>query len=331
MVKEIGPGISFRKQLDLANEYFAKRKNTTGEKIFEFDLKEITYRHVVSFVEEKGERLTLPQPFTTGASERISLPCYMESLGLLDINKIKIGTSPLVIEDIQLLYSIEKPAVKNRFSAKSFGLSSQNRKTLNETQIEIYERIYTQLLENASFLGRPKIEEQFAEIFSWLLKKASYCLEEPSFLKEKSAKWLNENGKKKYVQMEDEFFLPFIHEKLKDEFGDKVAKKPEQFGGELDLLFSEIPLELKVRKNSKESLADVINEKYAPASQSATYAAITRLGFVLVLDVPQNKNEITNLDVCFKVIEKVFNDESLKTSIVVCIFYCNLPIPSSAK
>ena len=255
----------------------------------------------------------------------------METIGLIDINKLKISSSPCDINDIELIYSVNKPAIKNRYLAKSFGLSANQRKTLNETQLEIYERIYRKLQENACFIGRPNIEEQFVSIFHWLLKKVTYCLEEPSFLKEKSKLWLQENSDKKYIQMEDNFFLPFLNERLKDEFGDLISKKPEKFGGEVDLLFSELPLELKVRRNSDDSLIDVINEKYAPASQSATYSAVTRLGFVLVLDLPQNTNSLTNLDVCFKVIEKDYDNDSLKTNIVVCIFHCNLPKLSSAK
>jgi len=330
-VAELGAGVTSRKQIEFANEYFDERQNRTGEISFEFNLKEIKYRHLLSTIEENGERLTLPQPLTTGASERINIPFFMESIGHLDINKFKVTSSPLQIEDIDLSYSINKPAIKNRYLAESYGLSATQRRVLNETQIEIYEKIYKKLLNAACFVGRPSLQEQFSVIFPWLLKKVSICLEEPSFLKEKSTKWLDENKDRKYIQMEDDFFLPFLHERLKDEFGDLISKKPEKFGGEVDLLYSELPLELKVRKNSTESLVDVINEKYAPASQAATYAAITRLGFVLVLDLPLKGNDATNLDACFKIIEKDFDNESLSTCIVVCIFYCNLPTPSLAK
>ncbi len=330
-VEELGAGVSYRKQMEFANEYFKERQERTGEKSFEFNLKEIKYRHLLSTIEENGERFTLPQALTTGASERINIPFFMESIGLLDVNKLKISSLPLQIEDIEILYSINKPSVKNKYSAKSFGLDANKRRILNESQIEIFERFYTKLFENACFIGRPKLEQQFSEIFHWLIRKVSICLEEPSFLKEKSSKWLDENDSKKYVQMEDDFFLPFLHERLKDEFGDLISKKPEKFGGEVDLLYDELPIELKVRKNISESLTDVIDEKYKPASQAATYAAITRLGFVVVLDLPQNVNSITNLDVCFRLIEKDFDGESLKTNIVVCIFYCNLPTPSQAK
>jgi len=330
-VAELGAGVSYRKQIEFANEYFNERQNETGERSFEFNLKEIKYRHLLSTIEKDGERLTLPQALTTGASERINLPFFMESIGLLDINKFKIVSSPLQIEDIDVVYSINKPAINNKYLAESYGLNAKQRKALTETQLEIYERIYQRIFNNACFVGRPNLEKQFSIIFHWLLKKVSYCIEEPSFIKEKSEKWLACNGEKKYIQMEDDFFLPFLHEKLKDEFGDLISKKPEKFGGEVDLLYSELPLELKVRKNSKEALIDVINEKYLPASQAATYAAMTRLGFVLVLDLPQNTNEITNIDACFKVIEKEIDSNSLKTNIVVCIFYCNLPTPSLAK
>lgn len=330
-VNELGAGISYRKQMEFALEYFEERQKMTGEKQFEFNLKEIKYRHLLSYTDDGNERLTLPMPLTTDASTRINIPFFMESIGLIDINRFKITSSPLQIENIDVSYFINKPAIKNNYLAKSFGLNANRRKSLSESQIEIFERIHKELSEKACFLGRPKIEEQFSDVFYWILKKVSICLEEPSFLKDKSVIWLDENKNKKYVQMEDNFFLPFLHERLKDEFGDLIIKKPERFGGEIDLLYSELPLELKVRRNVNDRLADIIDEKYSPASQAATYAAITRLGFVLVLDLPHNKKGITNLDACFKLIEKDFGDNSLSTNIVVCTFYCNLPTPSSAK
>lgn len=331
IVGDIGPGISYRKQLEFAKEYFDKRQNNTGEKSFEFNLKEIKYRHLVSSIEENGERLTLPAAMTTDMSQRILLPFFMESIGLLDVNKLKISNSPLHIDNIELIYSVNRPSLKNNYSAESYGLSSSKRQSLNETQIEIYERYYQKLLGNGCFAGRPELEKHFIEIFYWLIKKVSICLEEPSFLKEKSIKWLEENRTKRYTKMEDDFLLPFLHERLKEEFGEIIHKKPEKFGGEVDILFSELPLELKVRKNATESLSDIINEKYAPASQAATYAAVSRVGFVIVLDLPQNTGSITNLDVCFHLIEKEFDSTKLNTNIMVCILHCNLPTPSAAK
>lgn len=330
-IEEILPYISYRKQLEFANQYFQVRQEKTGESFFDFNLKEIQFRHIVTTFEGDNKRVTLPTPLSLGSAERILLPLFMETLGILDVNNFKISSSPLFINDIELIYSVNKPAINNKFKAKYSGLSHEMRKILNETQLEIYERTYKHLNENAAFIGRPNIENNFSELFFWLLKKVTFCLEEPSFLKEKSQLWLNENVKNGYVKMEDNFFLPFLHEKLKNEFGDIVQKKPEKFGGEVDLIFSELPIELKVRKNQKQSLAEIIDEKYKPASQAATYAATTRLAFVCVLDLPTDDKKITNLDHCIKIIEKDFGGGSFKTLILVCTFYCNLPMPSSAN
>jgi len=32
--------------------------------------------------------------------------------------------------------------------------------------------------------------------------------------------------------MEDQFFLPALYERLRNEFGSRVVKKPERFGGD---------------------------------------------------------------------------------------------------
>lgn len=330
-VPDIGAGVSYRKQLEFAEQYLEERTSRTGERMFDFDLREIKFRHLLSSQEEGNKRLTLPHALTTGPSERVLLPFYLESIGILDVENFKLGNSPQFIEDIQPHFSVVKPAIKNRFHKTSYGLTESNRRNLNETQILIYESLYQQLAKEACFIGRPRIEGNYCSLFLWLIKKVSICLEEPSFLKEKSIDWLKNHEEAKYVKMEDDFFLPFLHEKLKDDFGDLISKKPEKFGGEVDLLLGEIPIELKVRKNKNQSLSEIIDDSYRPTSQAATYAAITRLGFVVVLDLPKNQKEIVNLDYCFKVFSKEFDETSFRTQIVVCIFYCNLPKPSSAR
>lgn len=329
-VENIGWGMSYQKQIENALDYFSKRQSQTGENKFDFDLREITFRHLLQYAEDKDERLTLPAPLANNTSERLSIPFYLELTGHLDIEGFKISSPIEDIGNIEVVFSVAKPAIRNRFLAKSFGLTADQRRSLSETQIEIYERVYRTLFERGSFIARPGIESSFCKFFYWVLKKITYCLEEPSFLKERAERWLGEHGDAKYTQMEDNFFLPFLYEKLRDEFGELSIKKPERFGGEIDLLFADLPIELKVRKNDTESLIDIIDSNYKPASQAATYAAVTRLGFVAVLDMPRNEKKVTNLDSCVKVIEKQFSENSLNTQIIVCIFYCNLPRPSAA-
>jgi hypothetical protein len=110
-----------------------------------------------------------------------------------------------------------------------------------------------------------------------------------------------------------------------------VSKKPERFGGNVDILFGEVPVELKVRKGQKKALVDtLIDEKYKPTGQAASYAALTGLGCVLVLDVPTESPSVTNLTACVKVVTRRFSEAQQPTSVVVFIFQCDTPRPSDA-
>jgi hypothetical protein len=259
------------------------------------------------------------------------IPLYLESVGILEIVKFKLSNSPKHPNDLDIIFSVNKPAINDKFNSNSLGITQEQRRLLNENQLVILEKTFNQVNQNGAFIGRPNIEKQYSSLFYWVLKKVSYCLEEPSFLKEKAQKWLDEHKDDKYTKMEDDFLLPFLHERLRDEFGEIIRKKPEKFGGEVDILFDELPLELKVRKNKQKPLSQIIDEKYAPASQAATYASLTQLGFVIVLDLPTKEGEITNIDSCIRIVEKEFDENALKTNIIVCILHCNLPKPNLAK
>lgn len=188
------------------------------------------------------------------------------------------------------------------------------------------------LQRNLCFVKQKKLENDFFGLACWLIKKVAYCLEEPDFAKKPALKWMKENNDAAYKKMEDDFFLPFLYERLRDEFGQIVTKKPEKFGGNVDILFGDIPAELKVRKGCKQALIDIIvDEKYRPTSQAATYAANTRLGCVVVLDLPTDSPEITNLAGCVQLTTRSFLEFDLPTSIVVFILHCNLPRPSGAR
>jgi len=126
------------------------------------------------------------------------------------------------------------------------------------------------------------------------------------------------------------FFLPFLHEKLNDSFANRINKKPKKFGGEIDLLIDNIPIELKVRRNISPPLSEVINDAYRPASQASAYAATTRLAFVCVLDLPGEAPQQSNLDSAVSVIEKVI-DNGFPTCVVVFMFHCHHPMPSATK
>jgi hypothetical protein len=132
--------------------------------------------------------------------------------------------------------------------------------------------------------------------------------------------------------MEDGFFLPFLYERLREKFGPLATKKPERFGGNVDILFGDIPLELKVRKDQRAALVDtVVDETYKPTGQAAAYAALTGLGCVAVLDLPSNTPSVTNLSACVKVVTRRFAEAKSPTSIVVFVFQCDTPRPSAAN
>lgn len=62
-LEETSPYVSYRKQLEFAHNYFKERQDKTGEVSFEFNLKEIPFRHLVTTMENENERFTLPVPF----------------------------------------------------------------------------------------------------------------------------------------------------------------------------------------------------------------------------------------------------------------------------
>lgn len=61
----------------------------------------------------------------------------------------------------------------------------------------------------------------------------------PTFLGIPAREWLKQHENDLRVEMEDQFFLPALYERLRNEFGSRVVKKPERFGGETDILFDD--------------------------------------------------------------------------------------------
>ena len=134
--------------------------------------------------------------------------------------------------------------------------------------------------------------------------------------------------------MEDEFFLPRIYERLRQDFGSRVVKKPERFGGEIDILFDDkIPIELKVRRGRRHALdLSEVDDAFRPSGQAAAYASISRLGLVAILDLPDADASVINLDSCVTVVDKRFpEDNPYPTSIVILTFRCQHSIPSNAR
>jgi len=171
----------------------------------------------------------------------------------------------------------------------------------------------------------------FAAIMAWTLRKVAYCLEERSFLTTPAESWLQAHDSEPLKRMEDLFFLPFIHERLNDAFGtQRTRKKPEMYGGEIDLLFDQIPIEVKVRRGARKALSELIDASFRPASQASAYASSTRLGLVFVLDMPEAQPALTNLDSCLEVVVRDVGT-GFPTCVVVAIFHGQHPTPSKLK
>jgi hypothetical protein len=327
-----GPRIDYQKQVELLVEYLNGRQALTGEAAFTVLSNQMPFRWVLrEYVDAFG--VTMPQVGTSEVQDKIMLPLYLEVNGFLDIVGLDLESDPLEHHDVVVRYSIRKPAALNIFGASNAGLEPVIRTQLNETELALYHRIHNTVREGLVFGGKPKLESSFGSICSWLIRKASYCLQEPTFLGRPGRDWLEQHESNNKTQMEDEFFLPQIYERLRSDFGSRVVKKPERFGGEIDILFDDtIPIELKVRRGYKKPLdvAD-IDESYRPGGQAAAYAAICRVGIVAVLDLPSDDAPVVSLENC-TVIERRFPaDSAYPTCIVVIVFRCHATSPSSSR
>ncbi len=325
------PRVDINKQIEMLREYIQQRTAITGERELAIDLSQIPFRHLVSF-DEGG--FTMTTPGTSGPHDKVILPLFLEVNGDFDITNVSIPSDPLEIDNVEIRYSIRKPASANVYHIASKGLSASTRATLNEHELAVYERIHTELSKQFVFGGKPILESSFGEITAWLIRKVAYCLEEPSFLKNKALQWQEQHAGENYRQFEDNFFLPELYEKLRDTFGQRVEKKPEAFRGEVDIKFDQVlPVELKVREEMTQSLAEAaVDAKFPGTGQAAAYAAVSRLGIVLILDLPTETEEIVNLNKCVKVVTREFEpDDPFPTCIVVFIFHCHHPRPSSVR
>lgn len=330
-----GVRIDYRRQRDSVVEYLENRQKETGERHIAFTHKDYPFRHLMAHTSGPGGNLLMEGLGTTTASDRVLLPILLECAGYLDLNSMAIDSDPLNIADITVAYTITLPSVKNTFGAQSQGLTAEQRCKLTETELFEYNRVHNVLRRAHVFTGRPKLESSFAEAMAWFLRKISYCLEEPSFMREPARAWRNQHRKDSYEQMEDEFFLPRLFERMKEGFGPRVSKKPEAFGGEIDIFFDDIPIELKVRKDYSGALTSELMTSgvFPPGGQAAAYAATSRLGLVAVLDLPMGADStLTNLSQCVGVIRRdMRKDDDYPTCIVGLVFHCHHPKPSSVR
>lgn len=329
---DLGGRIDYRKQVEFLTHFLKERQQATGEPTFSILSNRIPFRWALHYV--VGTDLAMAAAGTTTNEDRILLPLFLEVNGMLDVVDIDLESDPLSPHDVVVRYVLRMPAARNIFGASNAGLSARTRTQLNETELALYHRLHDDVREGLVFGGKPKLESSFGDLAAWLICKATYCLEEPTFLGQKARQWVVEHEGHGRIQIEDEFFLPEIYERLRSDFGSRVVKKPARFGGEIDILFDDtIPIELKVRRNRKHPLdiADV-DESYPPTGQAAVYAGISRLGFVVVLDLPGDDTQMVSLENCATVVERRFPETAeFPTCITVIVFRCYSQRPSSSR
>jgi hypothetical protein len=332
--REPGARIDYRKEVELLTEFLDKRQSVTGETAFSLLSNQIPFRWAVQHMSIGNSTVTMPGIGTSTVEDKILLPLFLEVNGFLDITDLDLESDPSYAEDVVVRYSIRRPAARNIFGASNAGLTHLARSQLNETELAVYYRLHRAVREGLVFGGKPTLEMSFGAVCAWLIRNAAFCLEEVTFLGQPAREWLKHHEADRFLQMEDQFFLPAIYERLRSDFGSRIIKKPERFGGEIDLLFDDmIPIELKVRRGRREPLDVVdVDDRFPPGGQAAAYAAISRLGFVIVLDLPDKDTEVVSLENCTAVIERRFPETAMyPTCIVLIVFRCYGRTPSASS
>jgi hypothetical protein len=329
---DTGPRIDYRKQVEFLTHDLDDRQQATGETEFSILSNRIPFRWALQRLD--GTDVALPSVGTSDVRDKIILPLFLEVNGFLDISGIDLESDPRSPHDVVVRYAVRRPATRNIFGASNSGLVAGTRAQLNETELTLYHRLHRKVREGLVFGGKPRLESSFGELTAWLLRKATLFLEEPCLLGEPARYWLKQHEADKMIQMEDQFLLPLIYERLRSDFGSRVVKKPERFGGEIDILFDDsIPIELKVRRDRKAPLAIAdVDETFRPSGQAAVYAGVSRLGIVLVLDLPKAGTQVIALENCVTVVERRFPETAeYPTCIVVIVFRCYEASPSTSR
>ncbi|WOO38096.1 hypothetical protein R2R35_06230 [Anaerocolumna sp. AGMB13020] len=327
-----GDAPSFEKQAERFIMQAKKQMSLLGQRCAKISMDGWS-RRMTTFLDEENDILL--HPLSMNNFNKSMLPILLEVNGLLDINDLCLINRVDSIESANVQYNISIPCIKNIFDAENEFIDVNTRRSLSESQIVILERIYEELSNALIFIGKPNLKKSFVELIIWLMKKVTLCLEEETFLRNRAFEYINNEKETTYSQMEDLFFLPFIYERLCDSFNsERIQKKPEKSKGEIDLLFDNIiPLELKVWKDKEKKTIAEESAKYRKnISQTACYANINRLGFLVILDVSNKNGETTNLEKCWHVeMINAGDDELYNTKVVSCIFNCNYISPSQMR
>lgn len=284
---------------------------------------------LTGFISDDGDMCL--HPFNMDYRGKAILPLYLEAQGVIDIHDISLINKVLDPSNADLQYNVGRPCIINIFDNDNTHIPLDQRKSLSETQIVIIEKIFENLNEALIFAYKPKLQISFRDLIIWFIKKLIYCLEEESFLRNRAFEYLGKNKEENYLRLEDDFFLPFLLEKLSDTFdSQRVIKKPKKFKGEIDIIFDNIlPIELKVWRSGHKDLESTVDEKFPHIGQAATYASIDRIGFLVIMDISSPMSGIKNIENCWRILTKEFEtNRQLPTKIVNLIFDCNHTIPS---
>lgn len=325
-----GTAPTFRKQSEFFIQKVIELQNMTGATKVNISLNEWNLRLAVLF----NEDVQILHAFNLNYKDKALIPIYLEINGIVDIIDFSVISSTLNPEQIEIQYSVSKPCIQNIFEADTEFININTRKDLTETQLVILDKTFDELRSSLIFERRTNLSQAIPDLLIWLVKRILYCLEEESYLRNKANEWYNYHKNDRYIKMEDDFFLPFIYEKLVDSFGNNaILKKPKKYKGEIDLLYKNmIPIELKVWIDKNKSLDNFIDEKFPNSGQAASYASENRLGILLVLDLSSRNEGITNLENCWKILTKNFDiNYELPTKIIVSIFHCSYLSPSLNK
>lgn len=120
------PGIPALKQIEFLRDYLKERADKTSENRFSFKLSSVNFRRLMIQVEGAGGIGMMQTPLSDDASVKAVLPFFLEAQGEIDIEDVKIISPISVVDNIDLQFSIQRPSVRNRFSATFCSLPPQS-------------------------------------------------------------------------------------------------------------------------------------------------------------------------------------------------------------
>lgn len=145
------PAVAVDKQLEFLRSYLDRRKSTTGETTFSFQLKDVNFRRVVQAFEGAGGHGIMPTPLSSNTSMKALLPFILAAQGELDIDRVRITSPAQQIDEIDIQFSIRRPAIRNVLGATYCALTPEKRQLMSEAEINVYEDVVRQLQSSLCF------------------------------------------------------------------------------------------------------------------------------------------------------------------------------------